>query len=392
MDFSVTDELAAHRDAARQWVVENVRPAWVDEQYQTGVHQTMELHRLLARDGILGAGWPAAHGGTEVVPQFARALHSEISRFGLAADGWSTTLMVINTIDEVGTESQKREYIGGALRGEVLIALGYTEPESGSDVAAAKTTAVRNEAGWVINGQKLFTSTAQCCSHVFVLARTNSAVPKHRGLSLFLVRTDDPGFDLRPIHTLGGQQTCATYYSDVQVPDSALIGGVDDGWRVMKVALVHERGSDNLEFVETRVSSDLARWARGPRDTDGTTPLDDPLVAERIGRMAVDEEVARLLALQVRATSERGEAPAVEGAMAKLFRTEAAQRHHSDALDILGADGILAPGAVGAPDAGLFEAGFRSAVVETIRGGSSEILREIIAERRLGLPRTRPRQ
>lgn len=134
---------------------------------------------------------------------------------------------------------------------------------------------------------------------------------------------------------------------------------------------------------------DLARWAHTTRRPDGTTVLDDPLTAERIGRMAVDEEVTRLLALRNRWRAQKGDLPGVEGSMWKLFTTEAAQRHYSDILDILGAEGVLAPEAADAPDGGRFEEGFRAAVVGTIYGGTSEILREIIAERRLKLPRNR---
>ena len=392
MDFSESDDLAAHREAARAWADAHVRPEWASEQRRSGCHQTMELHALLARDGILGAGWPAEYGGSDVDPGFARAVFDELTPRGLLSDGWATTLMVARTIEHVGTEEQKRAYLPAALRGELVIALGYSEPDSGSDVASAKTAAVRSgaPAGWVINGQKMFTSTAQVASHVFVLARTNTDAPKHKGLTLFLVPTDSPGFELRPIHTLGGQVTNATFYSDVQVPDSARIGGVDAGWSVMKVALVYERGVGGAASLEQTVSRDLAAWARGSRRPDGREVFDDPLVLERIGRIAVDEAVLEVLDAQMRWLAAKGQLPQVEGSMRKLFWSESAQRHYSDALDILGAEGVLAPDASGAPVAGKLEQGFRAAVVTTVYGGASEILREIIAERRLGLPRNRP--
>ena len=157
----------------------------------------------------------------------------------------------------------------------MLIALGYSEPDSGSDVAAAKTTAVRDGDDWVINGQKMFTSTAQLATHVFVLARTNPDVPKHKGLTLFLVPTASPGYEIQPIHTLGGQVTNATFYADVRVPDSARIGGVDAGWSVMKVALVYERGVGSTASMEQTLARDLAAWAApGPaprRDAPSST-------------------------------------------------------------------------------------------------------------------------
>jgi len=389
MDFRESDELAAHRAAARAWADQHVRPEWAEEQHRTGTHQSPELHALFARDGILAAGWPPEYGGSDVDPGFARAVFEEVGGRGFASDGWTTTSMVISTIQHLGTEEQKRTYLPAALRGELLIALGYSEPDSGSDAAAAKTTAVRDGDEWVINGQKMFTSTAQLCSHVFVLARTNPDVPKHKGLSMFLVPTDSPGYEIQPIHTLGGQRTNATYYAGVRIPDSARLGAVDEGWGVMHVALVYERTPTGAGAIEQAPVDDVARWARETRRPDGTTVLDDPLTAERIGRMAVDGEVARLLALRVHWRAQKGELPGVEGSMWKLFATESAQRHYGDILDLLGAEGVLAPETVGAPAAGAFEEGFRAAVVGTIYGGTSEILREIVAERHLGLPRNR---
>ncbi|UGQ09297.1 acyl-CoA dehydrogenase family protein [Yinghuangia sp. ASG 101] len=389
MDFREFDELAAHRTAARAWIDANVRREWAEEQHRSGTHQTPELHACLARDGILGAGWPTELGGSDVDPGFARAIFEELVRAEVLCEGWITTVMVINTINHLGTEEQKRAYIPPALRGEILIALGYSEPDSGSDAAAAKTAATRDGDGWLINGQKMFTSTAQLCSHVFVLARTNPEVPKHKGLTMFLVPTSADGYELQPIHTLGGQRTNATFYSDVRVPDSAQLGGVDEGWSVMHVALVYERAAPGTGAIEQTPTDAIAAWARETRRPDGRTVLDDPLVAERIGRMAVDAEVARVLSLRIRWLAEKGEMPGVEGSMWKMFATEAAQRHYSDILDILGAEGVLTPDAEGAPVAGRFEHGLRTSVVGTIYGGTSEIIREIIAERRLGLPKSR---
>jgi alkylation response protein AidB-like acyl-CoA dehydrogenase len=277
------------------------------------------------------------------------------------------------------------------LRGEILIALGYSEPDSGSDVAAAKTRAERDGDEWVINGQKMFTSTAQSCSHVFVLARTDPDLPKHKGLTMFLVPTDTAGFELQPIYTLGGQRTNATFYSDLRVPDSMRIGEVNEGWRVMRVALVYERGGGGRGSSGPTLAEKVAAWALSTIRPDGTTYYDDPKNRERFARIAIDEEVGRLLGLRVRWMNAQGELPGVEGSMGKLFGSEAAQRHYSELLDMLGPEGVLQPGSTGAPLDGEIEAHFRSTVVGTIYGGSSEIQREIIAEGRLGLPRNRPK-
>ena len=229
MDFSRTDGLAGYRTQARQWAAEQLREEWLAQEHETGTHHNPVLHRLLAEQGILGAGWPKEYGGSDVDPGLADAIIEEISRRGLRMDGWITTWMVLHTINEVGSEQLKREVIPAALAGEAVIVLGYTEPSSGSDVAAAQTRAVPVDGGWSINGSKMFTSTAHMATHVFLLTRTNTQVPKHRGLTLFLVPLDLPGIEIRPIYTLGGQRTNTTFYNDVVVPDSARVGDVDAG-------------------------------------------------------------------------------------------------------------------------------------------------------------------
>ena len=224
-----------------------------------------------------------------------------------------------------------------------------------------------------------------------MLTRTNPEVPKHSGL------TTVPGADVdarasscQPIHTLGDQRTNATFYTDVRIPDSARIGEVDDGWNVMQVALVYERGAARVASDVPTLAADIAAWARDARRVDGTVVLDDPLVAERIGRMIVDEEIVRLLGMWVGWSAAKGGLSGVEGTMRKLFATEADQVDYGNTLDILGMEGLLAPGAPGAPAGGMFEREFRAGVVRTVYGGTSEILRDIIAERHLGLPRVRP--
>lgn len=390
MDFVAIDDLAEQRLAAREWAAAHLRPEWAGEQYRSGTNHTAELHEQLARDGILGAGWPVEYGGSDTDPGLARAVLDEVHSSGLNTDGWATTNMVIRTINDVGTEEQRKALIPPALAGEMLIALGYSEPDSGSDVAAAKTRAVKDGEEWVIDGQKMFTSTAQVCSHVFVLARTNTEVPKHKGLTMFLVPTAAPGFDLQPIHTLGGQRTNATFYSDLRVSDSLRIGDVDEGWRVMRVALVYERAGGK-GMNKSTLARRATAYAKSTTRSDGVTLYDDPRNRERLARIAVDEEVGRLLGLRVRWMSSVGEMPGVEGSMTKLFTSEAAQRHYGELLDMLGPAGVLQPGAAGAALEGDLEAHFRSTVVGTIYGGASEIQRDIIAEGRLGLPRNRPR-
>jgi alkylation response protein AidB-like acyl-CoA dehydrogenase len=392
VDFQEDDRLAGYRDGARAWVAEHVDPQWAEQQRTSGSYHTPELHALLAEQGWLGAGWPAEYGGTGNDPDMAAALFEEIEAAGLHMDGWATTKMISSTLLHTATEEQKREIIGGALRGEIIIVLGYTEPDSGSDVAAAKTRSEPDGDEWLINGQKMFTSTAHRATHVFMLTRSNVEVPKHKGLTTFLVPLDSPGVEIRPIYTLGGQRTNATFYTDVRVPDSARIGPVDGGWGVMHVALVFERsGSGGGRKTGPTLAERVAAWAQRTRRDDGTRVYDDATVKERLARIAIDAEVTRLLGMRTAWISATGALPGTEGSATKLFSAESAQRQHWDLLDILGSEAVLSREAGDAPLAAAVEEAFRRGVVGTIYGGSSEIMREIVAERVLGLPRVRPR-
>ena len=388
MDFRTVDPIAGHRDEARAWVEKNVDPSWAGMQRATGTHHSPALMETLATAGLLGAGWPVAYGGTDVAPGLARCVFEEIAGCGVHLDGWSTTQMVARTLLEVGTEEQKREFVRGALEGRVTIALGYSEPDTGSDVAGASTRAVRDGDTWTINGTKMFTSTADASTHVFLITRTNLDVPKHRGLTMFLVDVSKAGFECRPIFTLGGQRTNATFYNDMTVPDAHRVGDVDGGWAVMRVALVHERGLSGGVAGPTLADRFVA-WCREAPRPGSTLEWADPRVRESLARIAMETEVARLLRARVGWVTDSGGTPALEGSMAKLFATEAAQRHFSLLLDLVGPEAVLQNEA-DAPLGAVIEYGFRNAVVGTIRGGSSEIMRETIAERRLGLPRARP--
>ena len=391
MDFKDVDKLAEYRQQAREWVERHVEEDWAEQQRVSGSYHTPALHALLAGQGWLGAGWPAEYGGTDNDPDLAAALFEEIDTVGLHMDGWITTTMICRTILHTGTEEQKRTIVGGTLAGEVIIVLGYTEPDSGSDVAAAKTKAERDGDEWLINGQKMFTSTAHMASHVFMLTRSNSEVPKHKGLTTFLVPLDGPGVEIRAIHTLGGQRTNATFYGDVRVPDSARIGPVDGGWGVMHVALVFERSGGSGRRSGPTLAERVADWARRTRRDDGTRVYDDATVKERLARIAIEAEVSRLLGMRTAWVAASGALPGTEGSAAKLFSSESAQRQHWDLLDILGAEAVLRREAGDAPLSAAVDEAFRRGVVGTIYGGSTEIMREIVAERVLGLPRVRAR-
>jgi alkylation response protein AidB-like acyl-CoA dehydrogenase len=388
MNFDEEDTLAKCRAPAKAWAAANIDPAWIRAARITHSHHQPELHDRLAAQGILGAGWPSAYGGTTFDPHFATAIFDEIQALGLRSSAWGNTTQVLNTVLRVGTEQQKRELVSAAVRGEILFTLGFSEPGCGTDAAAARTRAVRDGQGWRINGAKMFTSTAHVATHVILLTRTNTDVPKHRGLTVFLVPLLAPGVEIREVKTLSGERTNATFYTDIVVPDSARLGEVDGGWSVMRVTLVYERTGRGL--AGPQLSQRFAEWARGQRDVRGRPVLDSLVVREKLARVAIDEEVSRLLQLQTSWVSARGGLPRAEGAIAKLYAAEHAQVSHSELLDVLGFAGTLQSGAPGAVLDGDVEQAFRASVVTTIYGGASEILRDLIADLRHGLPRSRP--
>ncbi|WP_433073956.1 acyl-CoA dehydrogenase family protein [Dactylosporangium sp. CA-052675] len=355
--------------------------------HDSGTLHSWDVHRAMTERGWLAAAWPVEQGGQGRDPFEMATLNEEFARAGIPIEGWLISELVAKTLQIVGTEQQKREVIPAILSGAALMSLGYSEPDSGSDVAAARTRATRDGDGWVIDGQKMFTTMAHEASHVFLLARTNPDVPKHRGLTMFLVPLDAEGVEIRPVPTLGGERTNATFYERVRVPDSARVGEVDGGWDVMMVALAFERqpaaAGHLLHLVERAVA-----WARTP-GPDGSPPIERPEVRAALARACTDLEVSRLMGYRMTWLTARDVLPHTEGSLAKLFSSEALMRAAASFEDVLGADGLLAGHGTGAPADGWIEHEFRHSVVTTIYAGTSEIQRGIIAERHLGLPRSR---
>jgi alkylation response protein AidB-like acyl-CoA dehydrogenase len=303
-------------------------------------------------------------------------LDEELQYADAPVDGIGTTRMVGSCIREWGTAEQRATLCPAIAAGEVLISLGYTEPDAGSDVSSVRTRAEWHGDFWTIRGEKLFTTLAHVADYVFLLTRTNEEVPRRQGLTMFLVPTSAPGFSLSPIETLSGERTNATLYDDVRLPDSARIGEVDGGWRVLGTALEIEHAAG--------FGAALARAL------DHAVPLidpHDPATGAELARIAADAEVARLL--QREAASQGTADPAI-GPMAKLFSSEAFCRDTAILLDLLGAtalESVVEGEAAGGP--ALVELAYRHSHVTRIYAGTSEIQRSIIAERGLGLPRSR---
>ena len=378
MDFRFDPETEAFRSEVRAFIAEHLTPEIVARAHATGTMHDWGFHRALCERGYLAAGWPREFGGLGLAAIDQTLLMQELYASGAPIDGLNIASMVGATLLVCGTDFQKEDILPRILAGEVMCCLGYSEPDAGTDVAAGATRAVRDGDEWVINGQKMFTTMAQEARYVFLLCRTNLEVAKHKGLTMFLVPIDTPGIEINAVATMGGERTNITFYSDVRVPDGCRVGEVDAGWSVMHAALVYERTSANWGEPDHLVEA-MAAWAQAPA-ADATRPFDDAIVRAALARWSTELEVGRLLLFRAAWCSAQGEMPQVEGSMAKLHITEAFVRAASELIDLLGVAGLAN---------GLVEHAFRHAVVTTIYGGSSEIQREIIAGRGLGLPRSR---
>jgi alkylation response protein AidB-like acyl-CoA dehydrogenase len=382
MDFAIDERTEWLRAQARDFLKEHLTPRVRARVAQTGEYHDDEFHQALARRGWLGAFWPEADGGLGWDRADFDVLYEEMAAAGAPMEAVAVTHIIAETIRRVGTPGQKERILRPVIRGEVLLALGYTEPDAGSDLASARTRAVRDGDGWLINGQKIFTTMGHLADYVFLLARTDPEARKHRGLTMFLVPTSAAGFSFAPVRTLSGERTNVTFYNDVRVGDDARVGEPGQGWTIVNLALAFERGGEFAAQLRRLVRAAVAWGAASGTDRD-------PAFLPRLGRVVAATEVSRLLGTQA---SQRRSAPAggaVEGAIAKVYATEALLRGSSALLDATGAAGLLPADAPGAAADGELQHLYREAQIATLYGGTSEVLRGVIAERRLDLPRSR---
>jgi alkylation response protein AidB-like acyl-CoA dehydrogenase len=279
----------------------------------------------------------------------------------------------------------KQEFLPRIIRGEIEFAIGYSEPGAGSDAANMKLRAERVDGGWCLNGQKVWTTSAHFADWYWVGARTDPDAPKHRGISLLLIPMDHPGLTIHPTWTIGDERTNEVFFENVFVPDEYVVGEVNNGWAYICEALDLERfAMMPVGPLERKVEA-LCAWVRGA--TRDRRPLrEDRAVRARIAHIVTDLEVSRMLQRRVIAQAVKGGMPTVASSQYKLFMNETGQRVANAAVDMLGPAGQLRVGTSEAPLGGRFERSYRYTVVDTIGGGTSEIQKNIIARRGLGLP------
>jgi len=341
--------------------------------------------RRMGHDGWLGLGWPVEYGGQARGP-IEQMIFVEESHWA----GVPLPLLTLNsvgpTLMTLGTEEQKRRLLPGILRGEVHFSIGYTEPSAGTDLASLQTRAVPDGDEYVITGEKLYTSAIQYADFVWLAARTDPDVPKHKGLSVFIVATDAPGFHWTPLSTMAGEFTSATFYDEVRVPAANLVGEKNQGWKLITNQLNHERVAICPVSGILRSISDVQRWAQVTVMADGRRVIDQQWVKIQLARVQAKAEFLKLLNWKVAWASDKGLNPA-DASATKVFGTEFALEAYRLLLEIVGQAGSLAEGSPGAVLQGQLERNSRSQTIFTFGGGTNEVQRDIIAMVGLGLPR-----
>jgi alkylation response protein AidB-like acyl-CoA dehydrogenase len=390
MDFDFSTEQLAFADDVERFLDEHDDPEVFDvtRENMAQIVDTPKRRAFMAElgaKGWLGITWPKEWGGSEGDGVYEYLLNEALARRGGPQIGKGVGI-IGKTILAHGSEKLKREFLPKILRNEVEFAVGYSEPDAGSDAASMKLKATKDGDGWRLNGQKTWTTSAHFAEWYWVGARTDPD-SKHQGITLFLVPLDHPGITINGIWTMGDERTNDVFFDDVFVHDDYVVGEVNRGFQYISEALDLERFTMfTYSPIQQRLDV-LVDYVRTATD-DGVPLKDDPVVRQRIAQLATQGEVARVLGLKVVAASMKGGAPpTTESSEYKLYATELSKRLADASMD-LGAPGSqLRVKTQEAPMEGRAESTYRYTVIDTIGGGASEIQKNIIARRKLGLPK-----
>jgi alkylation response protein AidB-like acyl-CoA dehydrogenase len=385
MDFEYTPEQEKLRVQYRERleaVMTPERRASVAGKLEGGA-AVVEARRALGEAGLLGVAWPVEYGGSGLTA-LEQYIFAEEARRVHAPLPFVTLNTVGPTLIQYGTEEQKQQFLPAILNGTVDFAIGYSEPGAGSDLASLRTTAVRDGNEFVINGSKMFTSGAEFADYIWLAARTDPEAKKHKGITVFIVPTDSPGFSWKPLHTMPGVSTYYTFYDDVRVPESAIVLGENQGWKLVTNQLNLERAAmGNLGALEPLFEK-TRHWAKTTELDDGFV-IDQPWVQQALARVEAQVTAYRLLNLRVNANMSSGALGMGEASAAKVFGTELTQQVARELLDVVGQAGLRKDAT--APIKGELESAYRFAVINTFGGGANELQRDIIAMAGLGMPR-----
>jgi 3-oxocholest-4-en-26-oyl-CoA dehydrogenase alpha subunit len=352
-----------------------------------GVGPTMRrVVRQMGEDGWLGIGWPKEYGGQgrSAIEQFV--FFDESMRAGAPVP-----MLTINTVGPTimnfGTEEQKKAFLPKILRGEIHFCIGYTEPSAGTDLANLKTTALRDGDEYIINGQKVFTSLAGGADYIWLAARTDPEAKKHKGISMFLVPMSTPGISITPMRLLGEHDINQTFFDDVRIPASCLVGGENQGWTLITNQLNHERVTLCSSGVIEGVLAEAQKWAQETRLADGRRVIDQEWVRLNLARVRARLEFLRLINWKVAWTATQGHLDVADASSIKVFGTEFYLEAFRLMFEIIGERGYLRHDSPDAVMRGRLERLYRGMLILTFGGGTNEIQRDLIATFGLGFPR-----
>jgi len=346
-----------------------------------------ETVKQMGADGWLGVGWPTEYGGGGMTAIEQLIFFDELRRAHAPLP-----FVTLNTVGPAlmahGSEEHKREFLPQILAGETHFAIGYTEPDAGTDLASLKTAAVKDGDEWVINGTKIFTSGANDADYIWLATRTDTEVKKHHGITIFIVDTKLPGFTHSMIRTVGGGATCMSYYEDVRVHESMIVGGLNNGWKLITTQLNHERiGLAAFGSIAFKYLDDVADWARDHEDENGRPLIESPRVQSVLAEAKARLEAMKVMNWRMAWALEQNRLDPAHASAVKVYSTETLIDVYRLFLEVLGPVGTLAKGSAGAALQGEVGREARACQINTFGGGVNEVQREIIAMAGLRMPR-----
>jgi alkylation response protein AidB-like acyl-CoA dehydrogenase len=345
-----------------------------------------EVIRQIGKDGWLGIGWPKEYGG-QARSMVEQLIFTDVAAVAGVPIPYLTLNTVGPTIMRFGTEEQKEYFLPKILAGELHFSIGYSEPESGTDLASLKTKAVLDGDEWVINGQKMWTSLIQYADWIWLACRTEPDQPRHKGLSMILVPADAPGVSYTPVHTVAGVGTSATYYEDVRVPASNLVSERGGGWALMTNQLNHERVALTSAAPLVHSLKLVKDWAVETLNPDGSRVIDTEWVQIALGRAHARIEALSLINWKLASDADLGvQLSPAEASATKIYGSELATEVYRSLMEVVGPHAGITADSPGSAIAGRLERFYRSSLVMTFGGGTNEIQRDIIGYVGLGLP------
>jgi alkylation response protein AidB-like acyl-CoA dehydrogenase len=387
MELDFSPEQKKFRDDLRDYFSKMMTPELFSElrgDGEGGGPLFRKAMKDMGRDGLLGVGWPTEFGGQGRTPMDQFIFADEVQSAGFPLP-FLTLNTVGPTIMHYGTDEQKAEILPRILAGEIFFAIGYSEPSAGTDLASLRTAGVREGDEWVINGQKMWTSLAAYADYVWLAVRTDPDLPKHRGLSMFLVPTNADGYSRQSIMTVGGVSTNATFYDNVRVPNTSLIGGENNGWSLITGQLNHERISLTSIGPIRRNLRDVIDWARDTK-VDGERVVDKSWVRQNLARVYAKVQVVRLMNWRQAWVAQDGQPHPAAASAVKVFGSELNIEAYRALMEITSARANISSESPGSILQGRIESAYRNGLILTFGGGTNEVQRDIIAMAGMGLP------